>query len=289
MVDFQRTMRQFLETQASVTLKYHAAAKAKARPNASMPRQTVIDNVLPRPRTTVLPPFLDRVVQHDPGRRVVVESEITLERCPFLADHAFFGNGLSAVDPQKCGLLVMPFAGTLEVMAEASSLLRPGLVVTALRDAKTSRWLTFENSKRKLRVVAEVENGSNDVRAVIYDLDEESRRDDAVASAVFEFNESARDLGAPAIPDLAKGEFRYPVEEIYQFLFHGPAFMGIQTVEKCDRNATRCRIRQPDPSLLVSGRDHRALALPVPTASSASSSPVRKNAVVRRLPCRASA
>lgn len=261
MAEFQETMRQFLGTQEIVTRQFLHGVPA--RRTAQQPRLTrpISRESRTAPRRE-LPPFLDHIVKHVQTSHIIAETVLTVPRCSFLKDHAFFGRGLSVIDQGRCGLPVMPLAGTLEIIAEAASLLRPGLLVRALRSIKTSRWLVFDKPERRLRVEAAELSSQGDIQATLYDLDEDPQGGAAVATCILEFAPPVSHLGGRVIPDLAVTPFRFADDEIYRFLFHGPAFQGITHMEAVDPHATRCRVQEPDPAYLAAESPDR-LSLPV--------------------------
>jgi acyl transferase domain-containing protein len=243
LAEFQQTMRVFLETQERVTV-----ARFARKPAADAPA------LVGAPGS----PFLTRVLTQE-AERVIAECDIDPSCHRFLADHAFFGRGLSIRDPQLHGLPTMPLAATLELMAEAALLLRPGLGVCAVGDVRTLRWLTFETGARTVRVEAALDTPTT-VKAIVSQLDQDEPGA-PIATAVFELTAQDEDLGPPEVLDHARTPFSFPPEEVYRFLFHGPAFQGIEVMEACDPHGTRCVLREPDSALIDPGR--RGLALPV--------------------------
>ena len=197
-------------------------------------------------------PFLGRPTVHEPGRRLVVESELDVHRHPFLLDHTFFGRGVSANDPALAPLPIMPLAMTLELMAEAASVLRPGLVLAAVSDARTMRWLAFTSDTRRVRLEAEGEP-DGPVRVSAFEADRDGG-DAVVASASFEFSDRPPDLGPPSVPDTAVTPWPWTQEAIYsEILYHGPAFRGVVAMEAIDAHGVRAVVKEPDPGLIAPG------------------------------------
>lgn len=186
---------------------------------------------------------------HEPPHRVLVECEIDPDVHTFLQDHTFFGRDISAADPALRPLFVMPLAMSLELMAEAGSLLRPGMRVVALRDVQTMRWLTFEGATRRLRIEVLAQDG-DDLQATIYEADAEGMAA-AVATGWFEFRAEPNDLGPAVLPDNAREPGCWKPEELYGCgLFHGPAFRAVRSCERADMHGVRAEVVEPDERLM---------------------------------------
>ena len=120
LAEFQRTMRSFLDTQRGVMLGYarRRAGGTDARgtePGAEVTRDPAADEGLP---------LVESLALHEPGQRVITECELDVRKHRFLRDHAF-AQTLSVSDPDLHGLVVMPLAMSIELLAEAASILRP--------------------------------------------------------------------------------------------------------------------------------------------------------------------
>jgi phosphopantetheinyl transferase len=222
-----------------------------------------------QPTNTVAPaerlPFIETIVTHEPGRRLVAECEVGPARHPFLLDHLFFGHQLSVTDPNLKALPVMPLAMSLEIMAEAAVTLQPGRMVRAVRDVRTKRWVPYETPTRRLRVEAEV-RGDAVVHAVLLEADREDPGS-GVAEATFELAATApTDLGPPVVPDAVVNPSppHLTQEGVYgRYMYHGPAFQGIAALDAYEPNACRARVKEPDPDLLLREGQGRRLVLPV--------------------------
>jgi acyl transferase domain-containing protein/4'-phosphopantetheinyl transferase EntD len=214
-----------------------------------------------QPRVADLP-FIQTIVEHEQGRRLVVECEIDADHAPFLDDHTFFGRNLSVSDPSIKGLPVMPLAMTLEFIAEAAATLRPDLQVTALRDIRTMQWLAFPTALRRIRAEAVVVNDS-DIQVRVYEADRD-RSGGNIAEATVEVNRQIPPLGPPVVPDLAETQWRHEPESIYNHsLFHGPSYQGIRRVERRDARGVCATVVEPDTALMFPPGHARRLILPV--------------------------
>ncbi len=59
-------------------------------------------------------------------------------------NHTLGGRRVSALDPSRKGLPVLPFSVMAEILAEAGALLvPPGLVLESLLDVRAHRWVPY--------------------------------------------------------------------------------------------------------------------------------------------------
>ena len=114
---------------------------------------------------------------------MVAECQLDIDEHLFLADHTFFGRGLSSSDPALGALPIMPLAMTLELMAEAAAALVPHLEVRAMADIETFKWLPFETSTRRVRMVAELEDETR-VTVALFEADREGMSGEVARAVV---------------------------------------------------------------------------------------------------------
>jgi phosphopantetheinyl transferase len=186
----------------------------------------------PRPRRL---PMLGDIVQHVPGKEVVVRRPVDLNEDLYGLDHTLGGRHASAVDPNQHGLPFMPMAFSMEMMAEVASLLLPGKLVVGLKRLRLQRWIPFDDEPIHLEVKASVLPGEPDQVAVaIHDFGNAvrpSQSDSPAVTATVRFGDcypepppvepwafpNARPC--PLTPDdLYEGDRR---------LFHGPLFQAV--------------------------------------------------------------
>jgi phosphopantetheinyl transferase len=216
--------------------------------------------------------FLDRVLEHRRDQHLLCECELDVETHRFLQDHTFFGRGLSVQDPALRALPIMPLAMTLEMMAEAAMELRPRMRVAALSQIVTSRWLAFETPTRRVRIAATVESETC-TRVRVMEADGEGMNAQ-IAEALVEHSHEPPDLGPPTLPRVDGPPPTWDPEDLYgPILYHGPAFQGIETIDKCGPDGLLASLRTPDPELLFSGDDGRTLVLPAVLIDTASQIP----------------
>ncbi|HZZ72899.1 MAG TPA: beta-ketoacyl synthase N-terminal-like domain-containing protein [Pirellulales bacterium] len=244
---------------------------ARSQPNKHQTAAAGADALQAIRRAAAQYPFMETVLESTPGVRLVVECELSLAKHPFLRDHTFFGRRVSDHDPELTALPIMPLAMTLEFMAEAASLLCPGQTVTALCRVRASRWLAMYGASRRVRIIATCEADSAvQVRVVEADGDGEHE----IAAGVVELSPAAVSLGAPRLPQLAQQAPPWRPEDVYgKYIYHGPAFQGIDLVEDWGPQGVRAAIHQPEPATMWPGRQVPNLVLPVALIDIASQLP----------------
>lgn len=183
---------------------------------------------LPAEPAPVLP-FLGRITEHEPGKRIRVETTITLGEHRYLEDHAF-GNAVGHKPLAECFPL-LPLTMTLELLAEVAACLAPGLGLVAFEDVQAHRWIAFEEvDKLDVRTEGRVERSDGEgvvVRAEVF-VDRE-----IAASARVVFARCYRETLSFRFSELVNPR-PFPVEaaDLYasRFLFHGPRFCCISAV-----------------------------------------------------------
>ncbi len=301
--DFQRTMQAFLDAQRRVMAASATAALDRTRnglvpapaesPAASSPPTPAAGAPPPAaplaPPTHAAPvpdagspakeaaplPFLREILEHVPGRRLVAECQIDTEEHRFLADHTFFGRGLSRTDPDLTALPIMPLAMTLELLAEAAVALMGDLEVRALADIETFKWLPFETSTRRLRTVAEALDETR-VAVSVFEADREGMSGE-VARAIVELGDEPADLGPSVLGEVTEPAPPWSDGDTYKVLYHGPAFQGVEGIDRWGPGGIQARVRVPDPGLLFRDTDPAGLILPVVLIDTASQIPGTAN------------
>jgi len=216
--------------------------------------------------------FIDVVIEHEAKTRLVAECELDVDRHRFLQDHTFLGRSLSIHDSAHQTLPVMPMAMTLELLAEAAALLHPELRVVGLENVSTQRWVAMESPTRRVRIEARAVDDTH-VHVQVTEADRQGPAAAVITAGTVVLAESEPDLGPATIPDLARQGAPWANNLYDWILFHGPAFQGIREMEACDAEATRARVREPDPALLFDGDDHPPLILPAALIDVASQVP----------------
>lgn len=151
-------------------------------------------------------------------------------------------------DHQLDGRPVMPMAMIQELFAEVAQLSRPELHVTAVRDLRVLRGMSFEKGSRQIRVIANPWNGTDGSVKVRLkaDFGEQHQIHD---TAEIELNAQF-----PAPPKYAPLQLinarplPMSVADAYeQWLFHGPIFAGIVDVESLGENGVIAQLAPSTP------------------------------------------
>lgn len=172
-------------------------------------------------------PFIDTILEHQPGLALVARSH-SAAASPWLQDHAL-GGPISQTEPDLRGLALMPFTMSLELMAEAASLLAPGQVLFEVRQMQAHRWLMLDQPGLVLEIRARVEGAA--IKTELLRVDKAGEPNQSLAEAHMHF---AATYPAPPLPEplsLPSGADVWPPARIYrEVLFHGPTFQGIRRV-----------------------------------------------------------
>jgi phosphopantetheinyl transferase (holo-ACP synthase) len=199
-------------------------------------------------------PLLGETVEHVPGERLVVRRRFDLRQDLVLDDHRLSARRVAFTDPDLGGLPVMPLTLTLELMAEAASALAPDRIVTELCAVTASRWITFEDGARTLRVCAETvpdpdaeRSGVRRMRVTVRDDDAQTALRHTLAEAVVVLAGAYPPAPAPpevdwvgATPCDWRGESIYPDR-----LFHGPRLRAITAVTRRASNGSEGTLTVP--------------------------------------------
>ena len=187
-----------------------------------------------------------------PGREIVALKRLDAATDPVATNHTLGGRRLSAVEPSRLGLPVIPFTVMAELLAQAAAALVPDRVVVGFRDLQANRWIRYEDGPFDLEVRASRdESRPDEVRASIRTrgADRGPKKGGVEAPAVegvVVFGAS-RDPG-PVAPEFhlpEAGRCRFTAEELYrdQWLFHGPALQAVQRVGASSRHGIEGTLR----------------------------------------------
>lgn len=235
MLEHLRTMEAFLETQRQVMRAYQAADAADlfTEESASEADPSVGLDLDP----SVIPgPWIGTIQRWEPGREMVSLRWLEWDGDPVAEHHTLGGRRISALEPSRKGLPVVPFTVMAEMLAQAAGVLMPHAVVVALRDVLAMKWIRYESEPVELELRAwRDESVPDEVRVVIANRGTAStQRTAAGAETVVEgrvvFGD-ARPDGPMAGPFTLESTrpCHFPAEDIYpeQWLFHGPAMQAI--------------------------------------------------------------
>jgi acyl transferase domain-containing protein/NAD(P)H-dependent flavin oxidoreductase YrpB (nitropropane dioxygenase family)/NAD(P)-dependent dehydrogenase (short-subunit alcohol dehydrogenase family) len=167
--------------------------------------------------------------------RIEVARTLDLDRDLYLRDHRLDGHP------------ILPFAVALELMAEVASAGWPDLQVVGLRDARLLRGVTLDGDQAPLRVVARPQDGPRD-ETLLVDLTIASGKNPGQAHyrAVVELGRSLEPAEVSETEGLSEGAgpLSRSVDDVYrEWLFHGPIFQGIASIEAIGPNGAQATLR----------------------------------------------
>jgi phosphopantetheine--protein transferase-like protein len=191
------------------------------------------------PLTEVLPdfPFIQAVVTHTPGAELVARCDVSLQNQPFLRDHSL-GRDVSLADPELTGLPVMPLTMSMEMLAQAGSALMPGWCLVGMKEVRAYRWIALDNEAITLQLTARRTLPEREVFVQIHEVSAadgpEGSPSPPIVEGMMVFAQEYPE--APVAENLALQTERpgkWPSDQLYgAAMFHGPAFQGVQTVDR---------------------------------------------------------
>jgi len=195
-------------------------------------------------------PLIAAVEALTPGRAVTARCELRLQEHRFLCDHTLETQPIAMNDAALVGLPIMPLTFSMELLAEAASLLRPGERVVGMRDVRATRWVAVRDEPLVLEVQARAEDGG-DVRA---ELRERTGGGAPVVTAVVELAADRRP--APAAQPLAlTGErpSRWTQRPLYggTAMFHGPAYQAVRSIDRSGEDGIEASLVMPLAGLVL--------------------------------------
>ncbi len=246
LLDYQATMRLFLETQDAVMrshlassnshdpdldpgmpIEFHASGPLEVEP-AWKPNGLLVTSSSPGPWAGV-------IVEYEPGVRAVTRYSLDIASDPIARHHTLGGRRTSAIDPELKGLPVVPFAMMAEMAAQAGALVAsPGLRLVRVVDALARRWVRYEDEPIVLELHADRRESSDDerIRVAIHNRGIEGREQPgrAVFEAVVVFAATVPNPPPPA-PWSPAGTrpCRFTARSMYDegWLFHGPPMQAV--------------------------------------------------------------
>jgi len=179
-------------------------------------------------------PLIDSIISLTPGEELAAIATFDLEEATFLRHHTI-GRKVSLAEKGLTALPVMPLTMSMEILAEAASLLVPDKVLVGMHDIRAYRWIACEQGSVCLEIKAVRKPGTDQVQAEI-----RLSGDDAAASkkplveGVLIFADAY-----PPRPDikpltlLGERDSRWRPETLYtEGMFHGPCWQGVRSVDR---------------------------------------------------------
>jgi phosphopantetheinyl transferase len=255
MNQYWNVMEQFLDLQREVLDQFLATRRGPVAWGSEPPSDAravdvgaPTDALGPRidaPHSPTVWPLLGEIIEHEPGRSLLLRRRMDLHEDLYALDHTLAGRHVSALDPDLNGLPVMPMALSIEMMAEAAATLVPGKLLVGMERVRLQRWIPFDEEEPivlELRAEAVARSGDRATTAVaitIRDLGNRIRPSNS-DSPVVEGTVLLGDHYAepPAIDDFPltnQRPCRYTPEQMYaeeRRLFHGPTFQAVCSTDR---------------------------------------------------------
>ncbi|WP_165219839.1 type I polyketide synthase [Aquisphaera insulae] len=222
MLGYLSSMNEFLTTQQQVMRAYLASAAADPPPRPAMAAPAAPG------------PWIGAIVDWEPGRRLVSRLALDGIGDPAATNHTLGGRRISALEPGRLGLPVVPFAVMAEIVAEAGALVvPPGMALEGLEGVKAHRWVAYApGSEFEIRA----EGLAGDplaARVTLHHVLEPGAAGRLVYEGISRFAGSAAEpvRATPFGPAEARPS-RFTAEQLYdeQWLFHGPAMQAVTEV-----------------------------------------------------------
>jgi len=172
------------------------------------------------------------------GRELEANSRFHIEEDIFLHDHTM-GREISVTDKGLVALPVVPLTMSIEILAEAGTLLIPDKKLIAIKEVRAHRWLALEEDELSIEVTAHrPADSENTVDAKIYIVPDDKG---AKKQLAFEGTTIFGD-DYPQPPALESFSLRgertskwasYSSKRLYdEAMFHGPRWQGVASVER---------------------------------------------------------
>jgi len=245
MLDFQRTMTDFLATQQAVIASFlHGHQGEDLTPNGEDSAEIAfhVANGFPPPVPGQDGPWAGHLVTIDPGHSAVSLYRLDADGDPVAAHHTLGGRRISARHPDWRGLPVLPFSVMAEMLAQSAARLAPaGWTLIALRNVRAHKWIRYEeDGPSTLELCAEVAPGDSNseqiIRVAIHNRGT-SGEPGSLEPAAFdgEVVFAAEPLEPAVAPPFALADARpcrFTAGSIYgeQWLFHGPALQAVASI-----------------------------------------------------------
>jgi acyl transferase domain-containing protein/phosphopantetheinyl transferase len=266
-----KTMERFLEIQTEVMEAYLApdGAASGAVPDGALlpaPEQALaepgadVSTAAGAPATEGRP-LIGTLLDLSPGESLSARRRLDPQIDRFLLDHKF-GGSVSVSDPSLIPLPLMPLTMTMEMAAEAASVLLPDLRVIGLRDVRANRWITLGGGPVTLEIAARCE-GADAVFVEIREAAGEKRPAAPILEARVCFGEAYPSAPAPeSFPLSDERPSRWTPDRIYrEGMFHGPRFQGVDCVERWGTDGAIARLRNLPEDALFATEDRSPLLI----------------------------
>jgi acyl transferase domain-containing protein len=217
---------------------------SERRPQQSRPLNVRVTNEYDRARKLPFPITIEHL---RPQRELQGSSNLSLEEDIFLLDHVIgrspHRNGLN-----PGGLPVLPLTISLEIMAEAATLLASKKHLVRIQNVRAHRWIEVPNKTRSFAISASCSSDSTEdrVEVVIRELSDAAlEKQDSLIEGVVVFGDA---YPSPPQSRPSRGKeirFRHGPEEYYQIMFHGPLFRTVVSVDRLEDTGAEATLQIP--------------------------------------------
>jgi acyl transferase domain-containing protein len=182
------------------------------------------------------------IVSHTPGQSLTMHCDLSAEEHAYLGDHCLYFEA-SEFGDQGPRLVSMPMTGSLEIMAEAASILCPGLKVIGAKNMQALKWVNVETGGPPTPLVIGAHRTGNNVRVTMRRPEPQA---DLLAEATIVVDERYPEPpagGRPKLTNARAPECTGPDIYTTRRMFHGPSFQGIESIEQIGDNGLTGRLR----------------------------------------------
>ena len=188
-------------------------------------------------------PLIGDLSAFEPRKKLVSVREFTMEKDLFLRDHALGGCRISNIDPKLPGLPVIPMTMTMEMIAEAAAVLRPGQKLIGLRNVRASQWLALDSSELRLRITAECHSADPTSEVQVEVRVDEANLAVAEGIAIFADEYPSPCAASPLLLRSARASEWTPERLYVDHMFHGPSFRGIASIDQSGEDGMLATLR----------------------------------------------
>jgi phosphopantetheinyl transferase (holo-ACP synthase) len=236
------------------------AARMSPPPPLTPPRFAEQPSAPSQPRQPAFGPLVGSVMEYVAGQRIVMRRKLEIEEDLYAQEHTVGGRNVSKLDAHQHGLPVAPMTFSLETMAELAQALFPQLAVHGVRNVELMRWLAFDEvDPSQVEAVAQVVPLSSPdallpaatvaVDVEIVDLGNQANQPPprmrwvAAKGTVLLGPSVAEPPPAGDFPLTGDRPCRISLESLYQNLFHGERFQGVERMPRYGTEGIEADIR----------------------------------------------
>ncbi len=233
---FLDTMENFLQVQEDVLKTYYKGLSPGIRTEPTDRKPLSQEAIKAEDK-----PFIQEIKTLSNKNGLEAVCTLDLKEMLFLDDHRFFSSSASLFDPALKPLAVVPLTISLEIMAEAASLLMEGKTLKGFKSVSALNWLSIQNSQMlTLSISAKKNSSPNEVTVGLFNQDRTP-----AAKAVVLFSDTSP---APAVSSefpLSKiKKAGLTAHQIYEqkLMFHGPRFQGISLLDELSPDGAKATL-----------------------------------------------